>query len=49
MLGLAYFSAPLWAWFVVFALFLLGCGASWLWFVPLIALGGGCSCINQHA
>jgi len=39
MLGLAYFSAPLWAWFVAFALFLLGCGASWLWFVPLIALG----------
>ena len=36
---LAYFSAPLWAWFVAFALFLLGSGTSWLWFVPLVALG----------
>ncbi|HIQ28333.1 MAG TPA: acyl-CoA dehydrogenase [Sulfurovum sp.] len=37
---LAYFSAPVWAWFVVFTLFLLGCGATWFWFVPLVALGG---------
>jgi len=39
-IALAYFSAPLWAWFVAFALFLLGCGASWLWFVPLVAVAG---------
>ena len=39
-IALAYFSAPLWAWFVIFALFLLGCGASWFWFVPLVAVGG---------
>jgi len=39
-IALAYFSAPLWAWFVVLALFLLGCGASWLWFVPLVAVAG---------
>ncbi len=37
--ALAYFAAPLWAWFVALALFLLGCGASWLWFVPLVAVG----------
>jgi acyl-CoA dehydrogenase len=37
--ALAYFAAPLWAWFVALALFLLGFGASWLWFVPLVVLG----------
>ncbi len=37
--ALAYFAAPLWAWFVALALFLLGCGASWLWLVPLAAVG----------
>ena len=40
ILGLAYFAVPLWAWFVAFTLFLLGCGASWLWYVPLIIVGG---------
>ena len=39
-IALAYFSAPLWAWFAVFTLFLVGCGASWLWYVPLVALAG---------
>jgi acyl-CoA dehydrogenase len=39
-IALAYFSAPLWAWFVALALFLVGCGASWLWFVPLVAVAG---------
>ena len=34
-IGLAFFATPLWAWFVVGALFLLGCGASYFWFVPL--------------
>ncbi|WP_296824336.1 acyl-CoA dehydrogenase [Sulfurovum sp.] len=33
--ALAYFAVPLWAWFVALALFLLGCGASFLWFVLL--------------
>jgi len=39
-IALAYFSAPLWAWFVVLAGFLVGCGASWFWFVPLVAAAG---------
>ncbi len=39
-IALAYFSAPLWAWFVVWAVFLVGCGSSWLWFVPLVAVAG---------
>ncbi len=34
-IGLAFFAAPLWVWFVAVALFLLGCGVSYFWFVPL--------------
>ncbi len=34
-IGLAFFAAPLWAWFVAGALFLVGCGASYFWLVPL--------------
>jgi len=37
-LALAYFSAPLWAWFTALAVFLLGCDASILWWIPAIAL-----------
>lgn len=37
-LSLAYFTAPLWAWFVVLGLFLLGCGASVLWWIPVVVL-----------
>jgi len=39
-LALAYFAVPLWAWFVALAVFLLGTGASVLWWVIFIALGG---------
>jgi len=35
---LAYFTAPLWIWFVALAVFLLGCDASLLWWIPSIAL-----------
>jgi len=37
-LALAYFAAPLWAWFVALGLFLLGCGAGVFWWVPAISL-----------
>jgi acyl-CoA dehydrogenase len=38
-LALAYFSAPLWAWFAALAVFLVGCDASMLWWIPAIGLG----------
>ncbi|NOR55020.1 MAG: acyl-CoA dehydrogenase, partial [Sulfurovum sp.] len=37
-MALAYFAAPLWAWFVALAVFLLGCDASFVWWVLSIAL-----------
>ena len=35
---LGYFAAPLWAWFVALAVFLLACDASLLWWIPSVAL-----------
>jgi len=37
-LVLGFFAAPLWAWFVALGVFLLGTGASLLWWIPAIAL-----------
>ena len=37
-LMLAWFAAPLWAWFAILAVFLLGTEASLFWWVPSIAL-----------
>jgi acyl-CoA dehydrogenase len=37
-LALAFFAAPLWAWFVALGVFLLGCDASFFWWIPAIAL-----------
>ena len=36
-LALAFFAAPLWAWFVALGLLLLGCDASFFWWIPTIA------------
>jgi len=37
-LALAFFAAPLWAWFVALGVFLLGCDASFFWWIPAMAL-----------
>ena len=37
-LALAFFAAPLWAWFVVLGILLLGTGASVLWWIIAIAI-----------
>lgn len=37
-LSLAFFSAPLWAWFVALGVFFLGIGVSVMWWIPAIAL-----------
>ena len=37
-IALGFFAAPLWAWFVALGVFLLGCDASHLWWIPVIAL-----------
>ncbi|MCW8821268.1 MAG: acyl-CoA dehydrogenase [Sulfurovum sp.] len=37
-IALAFFAASLWTWFVALGLFLLGCGASVLWWIPVMAL-----------
>lgn len=37
-IALGFFAAPLWAWFVALGVFLLGCDASLLWWIPVIAL-----------
>ena len=37
-LALAFFAAPLWAWFAALGVLLLGCGASFFWWIPAIAL-----------
>ena len=38
MMALAYFAAPLWAWFVALAVFLLGCDASLFFWIPSLIL-----------
>lgn len=38
VIALAFFTVPLWTWFVALGLFLLGCGTSVLWWVPVIGL-----------
>ncbi len=35
---LGYFAVPLWGWFVVLAVFLLGCDVSLWWWIPSVAL-----------
>jgi len=39
IIALAYFSAPLWAWFLTAVLVWLGSGASVWWWIPLMLLG----------
>ncbi|RLA67047.1 MAG: acyl-CoA dehydrogenase [Epsilonproteobacteria bacterium] len=37
-IGLSFFAAPLWVWFIALGLFFLGCGVSVLWWIVTITL-----------